>query len=111
MPRLSIEELTQLAAAALRKAGASDAMADAAAKALVAAETEGLAGHGVSRIQLYAQHLREGRADGHARVRIAADKGAACLIDAGGGLAYEASALAVSEAIRRALEFGWRCAG
>jgi len=81
-------------------------MAAAAAQALVAAEMEGLAGHGVSRTPLYAQHLREGRANGHAELRVAADKGAACLIDAGGGLAYEAAARAVSEAVRRALEYG-----
>ena len=106
MPRVSIDELTRLAASALEKAGASQAMAVAAANALVAAETEGLSGHGVSRTPLYAQHLREGRANGAARIRIAADKGAACLIDAGGGLAYEASARAVAEAVKRALEFG-----
>ena len=106
MPRLSIDELTPLVAAALEKAGASPAMACAAATALVAAEMEGLSGHGVSRTPLYAQHLREGRANGAARISIAADNGAACLIDAGGGLAYEASARAVSEATSRALEFG-----
>ena len=106
MPRLSVEELTRLTADALKKAGASATMADAAANALVTAEIEGLPGHGVSRTPLYAQHLREGRADGHARVSIVADKGAACLIDAGGGLAFEASARAVNEATRRAREFG-----
>ncbi len=106
MARISVDELTRLAAGALAKAGAAPSMADAAARALVAAEMEGLEGHGVSRTGLYAQHLREGRVDGSARVAIAADKGAACLIDAGGGLAYEASALAVSEAIRRAGAYG-----
>jgi (2R)-3-sulfolactate dehydrogenase (NADP+) len=106
MPRLSVNELTELATRALQNAGASPATALAAAKALVAAETEGLASHGVSRVALYAQHLREGRTNGKAKVSIAADKGATCLIDAGGGLAFEASALAVSEAIRRAKQYG-----
>ena len=104
--RLSIDELTQLAACVLEKAGAASAMAQAAAKALVAAEMEGLAGHGLSRAPLYAQHLREGRANGQAKVSVKTDKGATCLIDAGGGLAFEASALAVSEAIKRARRFG-----
>jgi len=106
MPRLSVDELTQLAIRALEKAGATHAMAEAAARALVVAEMEGLAGHGVSRVALYAQHLREGRANGKAKVTIANAKGAACLIDAGGGLAFEAGALAVSEAIKRASQYG-----
>ena len=106
MPRLSVDELTQLATRALEKAGATHAMAEAAAKALVAADMSGLASHGVSRVALYAQHLREGRANGKAIVAIAHAKGAACLIDAGGGLAFEASALAVSEAIKRASQYG-----
>jgi (2R)-3-sulfolactate dehydrogenase (NADP+) len=104
--RLSIDELTQLATRVLENAGAARAMAQAAAKALVAAEMEGLAGHGLARAPLYAQHLREGRANGQAKVSIKSDKGAACLIDAGGGLAFEASALAVNEAIKRARQFG-----
>jgi (2R)-3-sulfolactate dehydrogenase (NADP+) len=104
--RLSIDELTQLATRVLENAGAARAMAQAAAKALVAAEMEGLAGHGLARAPLYAQHLREGRANGQAKVSIKTDKGAACLIDAGGGLAFEASALAVNEAIKRARQFG-----
>ena len=104
--RHSIDELTQLATRVLENAGAAHAMAQAAAKALVAAEMEGLAGHGLARAPLYAQHLREGRANGQAKVSIKTDKGAACLIDAGGGLAFEASALAVDEAIKRARQFG-----
>lgn len=106
MSRFSVAELTQLATRVLEKAGAARAMAQAAAKALVAAEMEGLAGHGLSRAPLYAQHLREGRANGQAKVSIKTDKGATCLIDAGGGLAFEASALAVDEAIKRARRFG-----
>ncbi len=104
--RLSIDELTQLVAAALVRAGASGAMADATARALVAAEMAGLGGHGLSRVQLYAQHVKEGRANGSAEPRIAHEKGAACLIDAQGGLAYLAMELATHEALHRAREFG-----
>ncbi|MBI3056679.1 MAG: Ldh family oxidoreductase, partial [Betaproteobacteria bacterium] len=50
MPRTSINELTGLAARALQNAGASHAMAAATARALVAAEAAGLAGHGLSRV-------------------------------------------------------------
>ena len=102
----SVDEVTQLVAAALARAGASAAMANATARSLVAAEMAGLGGHGLSRVQLYAQHVKEGRANGAAEPRIARAKGAACLIDAQGGLAYLAMELATSEALRRAREFG-----
>ena len=81
-------------------------MARATAAALVAAETEGLAGHGISRVALYCEHLRAGRANGSARPARVREMGGTCLIDAGGGLAYEAAALAVQEAIERATLHG-----
>lgn len=107
----SIEELTSLVTRALKRAGASKAMAEATAQALVAAEAEGLSGHGLSRVALYAQHLREGRADGKARPKVVKKKGATCLIDAHGGLAFLATALAVKEAIKRARRYGVAFAG
>jgi (2R)-3-sulfolactate dehydrogenase (NADP+) len=111
MPVLSIAELTGLAARALKRAGASKAMAEATAQALAAAEAEGLSGHGLSRVALYAQHLREGRADGKAKPKVIRKAGATCLIDAGGGLAFPAAALAVNEAIKRAKRYGVAFAG
>jgi (2R)-3-sulfolactate dehydrogenase (NADP+) len=104
--KLSVDEATALAARAMKRAGASKAMAQATADALVAAETEGLAGHGLSRVALYCEHLRQGRADGKARPRVVRKKGGAVLVDAQGGLAFLATALAVKEAIRRAQRYG-----
>ena len=106
MPSITPDALTHLTARALKRAGASKSMALAAAQALVGAETEGLPTHGVSRTALYAQHLREGRVDGKAKPKIVKRKGATCLVDARGGLAYEASAIAVKEAIARAQRYG-----
>ena len=111
MPNLALDELTDLATRALKRAGAAKAMAPATAQALVAAEAEGLPGHGLSRVALYAQHLREGRADGKAKPKIIRKVGATCLIDAGGGLAFPAAALAVQEAIKRAQRYGIAFAG
>ena len=111
MPNLALDELTDLATRALKRAGAAKAMATATAQALVAAEAEGLPGHGLSRVALYAQHLREGRADGKAKPKIIRKVGATCLIDAGGGLAFPAAALAVKEAVKRAQRYGIAFAG
>ena len=109
--KYSIDELTQLATRALKRAGASRAMADAAAAALIAAEMEGLSGHGLSRVALYCEHLRQGRADGKAWPKIVKRKGAASLVDASGGLAFLATALAAKEAAKRARRYGIASAG
>ena len=111
VPRISLEILLPLVVRALHKAGACDAMAEATARALVDAEACGLAGHGLSRVGLYCAHLREGRADGNARPAIARGRGGCCLIDARGGLAFEAMALAGDEAIARAKSSGIAFAG
>jgi (2R)-3-sulfolactate dehydrogenase (NADP+) len=111
MPNASIPELTDLAVRALKRAGAAKTTAVATAQALVVAEAEGLSGHGLSRVALYAQHLREGRADGKAKPRLVRKTGATCLIDAGGGLAFPAAALAVKEVIKRAQRYGIAFAG
>ncbi len=106
MPQLTLDQLTDLVTRALKRAGASKAMAQCTAQALVAAEAEGLGGHGLSRVALYCQHLREGRANGKAKPKIIKRKGATALVDAGGGLAFPACALAVQESITRARRTG-----
>jgi (2R)-3-sulfolactate dehydrogenase (NADP+) len=111
MPRLSIDEAIGLAARALERAGAGVAMADATARALVKAEAQGLASHGLSRVPQYCAHLRLGRVDGAAVPRVTRAKGGAVLVDAADGLAFPACALAVAEAIARAREHGVAFAG
>jgi (2R)-3-sulfolactate dehydrogenase (NADP+) len=111
MPQLSLEQLHDLAHLALTRAGAHPDMAAVTARALVYADAHGLPSHGVARIPQYAAHLKNGRADGTAKPKIAAAKGGAALVDAGCGLAFAACALAVHEAIRRARDFGVAYAG
>jgi len=111
MPTLTLAELSSLATRALSLAGASSAMAEATAAALVDAESRGLASHGLSRIPQYATHLRNGRADGDATPVAVAERGGAVLIDARDGLAYPACAMAVNEAIARARIHGVSFAG
>lgn len=111
MPRLSVEAAAALAARALERAGAGAAMAAATARALVKAEAQGLASHGLSRVPQYCAHLRLGRVDGAAVPRVARARGGAVLIDAADGLAFPACALAVAEAVARAREHGVAFAG
>lgn len=111
MPNFTTTQLNDLAARALRNAGASPAMAEATARALADAEAQGLASHGMSRVPQYATHLRNGRVDGAAVPTVARSRGGAVLVDAHSGLAFPACALAVTEAIARAREFGVAFAG
>src|SRR5512134_3568478 len=111
MAKVPLAELADLATRALERAGASAAMATATARALVAADAQGLASHGVSRVPQYAAHLRFGRVDGSAVAKVVRAKGGAVLVDAADGLAFPACALAVTEAIARAREHGVAFAG
>ncbi|GMU71166.1 MAG: Ldh family oxidoreductase [Burkholderiales bacterium] len=111
MPTFAPDDLLALATRALERAGANPAMAAATARALVDADLQGIASHGVSRVAQYAAHLRNGRADGNAVPQVVRERGGACLVDAGCGLAFPACALAVDEAIARARTHGVSFAG
>jgi (2R)-3-sulfolactate dehydrogenase (NADP+) len=111
MPRIDLAALEALAVRALANAGANPAMAAATARALVAADAQGMASHGVSRVPQYAGFLKNGRADGAAIPAIANARGGAVLVDAKDGLAFPACALAVEEAVRRARDHGIAIAG
>jgi len=103
---LSLHALEQLATAALQAAGAAPHQAEPTARALVAAEAQGLPSHGLARVAMYAGHLRAARVDGAAQPRILAETPAAVLVDAADGFAFPACALAVQEAIARARTSG-----
>ena len=109
--KVALAELRTLVRAALERAGANPAMAEAAARALVLAEAQGIGSHGLSRVAQYATHLRNGRADGTAVPAVARERGAALQVDAGCGLAFGACELAVREAIARARTLGVSFAG
>lgn len=106
MPRIKHTDLAELAARALQRAGASPVQAQATARALVAADLDDLATHGVSRVPLYCEHLGNGRARGEAEPVLIREQGGTCLIDVRGGLAYRACEMAVSESISRARTHG-----
>lgn len=104
--RIAPAELERLAAAALAAAGASPAMTAATVRCLIEADLQGIGTHGVARVPTYCAHLRSGRAVGSAAPSIVRASAAACLIDAGNGLAFEACARAVAEAGDRARACG-----
>jgi len=111
MTNFTLQTLETLATRALANAGANADMARTTARALADADAQGMASHGVTRVLQYAAHLRNGRAYGNAVPQVIHAKGGAALVDAGGGLAFPACALAVDEAIARARASGVAFAG
>jgi (2R)-3-sulfolactate dehydrogenase (NADP+) len=99
-------ELQALVARQLQAAGANAVMAQHTSLALVMAEAQGQAGHGLGRVAQYCTHLRNGRANGAAVPQVLRQRGGAILVDAQEGLAFGACAFAVQEAIAAAREFG-----
>ncbi len=111
MPKVALNELEKMAAAALQRAGASAAAAACTARALAYADSQGLSGHGTSRVAMYSAHMKNDRIVGNATPRIVRDRGGALLVDAADGLAFPACELAVATAIERAREHGIAYAG
>lgn len=111
MPLIAPDIAHRLALDALIASGASAPAAASTARALVAADLQGIPSHGVGRAPLYCAHMQNGRVVGDAVPAIRQSKGAVVLVDAGNGLAYPACELAVAEAIQRAREFGIGFAG
>ena len=109
--KLQTGEVQLLVSRQLQSAGASVAMADCTARALVLAESQGLGSHGLSRVAQYSTHLRNGRANGNAVPQVLRRKGGALLIDAQEGLAFPACELALQEAVAAAQTHGVAVAG
>lgn len=109
MARILPSHLLPLVAAALEQAGASSHMAESTARALVAAEEEGLPSHGLSRLPQYLGHLRTGRVDGQAVPSVRREGLATALVDAADGLAFPACDLAIERgmALARAAGVAW----
>jgi (2R)-3-sulfolactate dehydrogenase (NADP+) len=96
MSTISVAELTDLVARSLAASNTSADNAGCVARALVAAEIDGQAGHGVSRVAGYAAQAKAGKIDGRAVPAATLTRPGCLLIDAGHGFAYPALDLAVA---------------
>jgi (2R)-3-sulfolactate dehydrogenase (NADP+) len=103
MPTLTLAEAESLVARALMRSRTSEANAICVARALVAAEADGLKGHGLSRVPSYAAQAKIGKVDGLAVPKLERRRPGAAAIDAANGFAYPAidAALATLPAMAR----------
>lgn len=96
MPLLSLAEAEDLVSGALVRCQTSEDNARSVARALVAAEADGLKGHGLSRVETYAKQAKVGKVDGFATPTAEMTAPSVLAIDAAHGFAYPALDLAVS---------------
>jgi LDH2 family malate/lactate/ureidoglycolate dehydrogenase len=106
MPRLTADELTRTVAAIFRATGAPEAAANIVATSLVDADLTGHESHGVIRVAEYVRHIREGRIDPAAEPAIAADSGAAIVVDGNWAFGQVVARFATGRLIERTLELG-----
>jgi (2R)-3-sulfolactate dehydrogenase (NADP+) len=96
---------------ALVNSGASQPNAASTAAALVAAQADGQAGHGLSRVASYAAQVKSGKINGRARPGLSHSRAASVRIDARGGFAYPALDLAIEKLATLTRDTGIAAAG
>lgn len=95
--KLGLSEATHWVSQAFQRRGCSPGNADSVARALVAAEADGLKGHGLSRIPTYLAMLATGKVDGQAVPQARRTAPGVLAIDAADGYAYPAIDLAIRD--------------
>jgi (2R)-3-sulfolactate dehydrogenase (NADP+) len=96
MPTLTLPQAEALVAATLQRCRTGAGNARSVARALVAAEADGLKGHGLSRVPSYAAQAKAGKVDGFAAPVLTQARAGVLTIDAAHGFAYPALELAVA---------------
>ena len=111
MPTLAVAEAEELVAATLVRCRTSEGNAISVAHALVAAEADGLKGHGLSRLPSYAAQSKIGKVDGFAEPKVSQPRRGVAMVDAAHGFAYPALSLAEVVLPEMARTAGIACAG
>ncbi|MFL5226221.1 MAG: Ldh family oxidoreductase, partial [Microvirga sp.] len=97
MPVLAIAEAEALILRTLVRCRTSEANARSVARALSAAEADGLKGHGLSRLPTYAAQAKRGTVDGFAEPVLSRPRPAVIAVDAAHGFAFPALDAALAD--------------
>lgn len=100
--RMTVAEIEALALKALVAAGTAEANAAPLARAVAAAERDGIASHGLAYVPTYCQHVQCGKVDGAAEPTLDRPKPAGLVVDAKTGFAHPAIALGFEALIETA---------
>ncbi|MDC1535865.1 Ldh family oxidoreductase [Candidatus Thioglobus sp.] len=104
--QISEKEAWDLAFNALINNQTSDDNAREVADALINAEFDGQAGHGLSRIPSYVEQVLSGKVAGNVTPLLLSSKGSVIRVDANQGFAFPAISLALSEITKTCKSFG-----
>jgi (2R)-3-sulfolactate dehydrogenase (NADP+) len=94
---INLTQLHRLLVKALCAHGTEAKNAEPVARALVAAEADGLPGHGLSRLPSYCAQVASGKIHGHAVPELSQVADGVVVVDANGGFAYPALGLAIEK--------------
>lgn len=103
---LTIDEAHAFACRVLERFGTSPENARLTARALIAAEADGIGTHGLSRLPSYSAMVAAGKIDGHALPALRRAGPAVVAVDAGNGFAFPAVELGLPELEAVARETG-----
>ncbi|MDX1540518.1 MAG: Ldh family oxidoreductase [Geminicoccaceae bacterium] len=106
---LKVVEIERLAFEALRAAGTVAPAAASLARAVAAAERDGIRSHGLAYLPTYVEHVRCGKVDGAAHPTLTRVRPSTVVVDAATGFAHPAIDLGFATLIPAARETG--CAG
>ncbi len=104
--KMTVSDCRALCAQAFARRGVISAQAEPTIEALILAEAQGLASHGISRVPMYLAHVAHQRVDPKAVPVIRRETASAVLVDAANGFAFPACDLAISHAITKAKATG-----
>ena len=111
MARLTIKEAETLTRRALEASGCAEANAASQTRAVIGAELDGIASHGLAYVPIYCEHLLCGKVKGDAVPRLEALSASAFVCDAGDGFAFPAIDAAFERLIPAAREHALAGAG
>jgi (2R)-3-sulfolactate dehydrogenase (NADP+) len=103
---MSVDEIESLAQRALVAAGTRETNAAPLARAVAAAERDGIASHGLAYVPTYCQHVQCGKVDGQAEPTLDRSRPAGLVVDAKTGFAHPAIDLGFDGLIAAARENG-----
>lgn len=104
--KYSVSDIHTLCTEAFTACKVTSAQAGPTIDALILAEAQGLASHGISRVPMYLAHVTHGRVNPNAVPVIQQQSASAALINADNGFAFPACNQAIKLAIQKASETG-----
>jgi (2R)-3-sulfolactate dehydrogenase (NADP+) len=104
--KMSIDQIRAMTMDAFGRKGVSDLQAGPTTEALIQAEAQGMASHGISRVPMYLAHVSHQRVDPKATPKVQRETASAVLVDAANGFAFPACAQAIDLASRKAQDTG-----